>query len=616
MVSPLLKRATDSKSFLWTFPECPVRIHVSLEFIENLRKVLNSAAADQEVGGLLIGKDLPRDGEIEVSDYFQLPPGSESTRNFVVCSDSLAQSIRSASSLQGKVVGFYRTHLDQRIQLRSADLECARSKFNDPMNVFLVIRPHEGRPSAAFFFWQDGAVNGGLTFPFSRTELSSSSWATLVGGSPRPSRLNILLGRAREWALEMSPRMRTALIAVVTTLLALGVAWRIYQPTSATSGPLAAYLSGSTSRSTSRPASQSLSQSQSQALGLRVEKALMGVVIAWNPETPEIVAAKDADLLIWDGPNPPVFIRLTSAQLRAGRAFFTSVSDRVEVRMDIIGAAGNARTESIVAAGRAPDILSAEPPAVETSPAIPTKNSAPLARRTTADSLPPPAVEKPNTPARVFTPLARVAQPSGGLTELPKPPELESPATAALPLTQTFHSFNDPQTALPPRPPPPAAPATVREAPKQQPVPDAPAAVREAPRQQPAPDAPVTVREAPRQQPVPEIPPPRSAPTVAVAPAASSFQAAVPIREIPPQIPVQLKQLVQGENVVQVLVHISTTGSVTEAKLGDVKGPSAGFLSKIALNAARGWQFRPATQNGTAVPSDKILEFLFRPSAR
>jgi TonB family protein len=90
----------------------------------------------------------------------------------------------------------------------------------------------------------------------------------------------------------------------------------------------------------------------------------------------------------------------------------------------------------------------------------------------------------------------------------------------------------------------------------------------------------------------------------------------VPIREIPPQIPVQLKQLVQGENVVQVLVHINTTGSVTEAKLGDVKGPSAGFLSKLALNAARGWQFRPATQNGTAVPSDKILEFLFRPSAR
>jgi hypothetical protein len=308
----------------------------------------------------------------------------------------------------------------------------------------------------------------------------------------------------------------------------------------------------------------------------------MGVIIAWNPETPGVAAAKDANLLIWDGPSPPVFIRLTSAQLKAGRAFFTSVNDRVEVRMDVIGAAGTARTESIVAAGRAPDIVSAEPPAMQTSAAIPTKDSASPAARTTAGSLPPPEVEKPKTAPRVFTPSARATQPSGGSTELPKPPELESPAASVLPLTQTFHSFNDPQTALPPRPAP----------------------------------APVEVREAPRQPAVPVATPPQNAPTAAVAPAANFFLPAVPIREIPPQIPAQLKQLVQGENVVQILVHISTSGSVTEAKLGEVKGPSAGFLSKLALNAARGWQFRPATQNGTAVSSDKILEFLFRPSAR
>jgi hypothetical protein len=326
-----------------------------------------------------------------------------------------------------------------------------------------------------------------------------------------------------------------------------------------------------------------IAQSQSQTLGLRVEKALMGVVIAWNPEVPEIAAAKDANLLIWDGSSPPAFIRLTTAQLHAGRAFFTAVSDRVEVRMDVIGAAGRARTESMVAAGRAPDIVSADAPPAQTSALVPTKEaSPPPAAKMRAESSPTPPAEKTKVPARSFTPRAPLARASGGLAEQPQPPELESPAAGVTALTQTFQSFNDPQTALPPRPP----------------------------------DAPVAVREAPKQQPVSDARLQQTAPVAPAKPAVSSFQAAVPIREVRPAVPAQLRQLVQSDNVVQVQVHISTSGIVTDAKLGAMQGPAAGFLSKLALNAAQGWHFRPATQNGEAVPSDKILEFLFRPSGR
>jgi hypothetical protein len=552
MFSPSSKSALGSKSFLWTFPECPVRIHVSFQFIDRLRKeVLDVAPTDREVGGLLIGNELSPHGDIEVTDHFQLPPGSESSTNFVVCSDALTQAIQGGRAANRRVVGFYRNHLDQRIQLRPGDLECARSKFSDPMNVFLVIRPHDGSASAAFFFWQDGSVVGGLTFPFSSAELTSPSWTSLVGGSPRPSRLSILLARARDRAIETSTGVRIGLLTFLALLVALAGAWRLYQPTAATSRPLTAV------------------QSQSQALGLRVEKALMGVVIAWNPESPEIAAAKDANLLIWDGSNPPAFIRLTTAQLHAGRAFFTAVNDRVEVRMDVIGAAGRARTESLVAAGRPPDIVSADAPAAQTSPMLPTKEaSLPPAARMHADSPATPPVEKARIPARSFTPSPPAARPSPGLADQPQPPELKSPA-AATAVTQTFHSFNDTQTALPP---------------KQQPV-----SVR--PLQQTAPLAPAK-------------------------PAESSFQPAVPIREVRPAIPPQLRDLVQSDNVVQIQVHINTSGSVTDAKLGAMQGPSADLLSKLALNAAQGWHFRPATQNGEAVPSDKLLEFLFRPSGR
>lgn len=115
--------------------------------------------------------------------------------------------------------------------------------------------------------------------------------------------------------------------------------------------------------------------------------------------------------------------------------------------------------------------------------------------------------------------------------------------------------------------------------------------------------------------PVPDTRPKPAGPAV-VTLAASSIQVAVPIREIRPQIPPQLKNMVLTDNVVEVLVHISDAGRVTAAKLGTVKGPSAGFLSKLAVNAAMGWQFKPATLSGKPVESDKVIEFRFRPSAR
>lgn len=493
MFSSSSKTAFDSKFFLWTFPECPVRIHVSHQFIDRLRKVvLDLAPEDREVGGLLLGNELSPTGDIEVSDYFQLPPGSESNKNFRVCSDSLTQAIQSGRAADRRVVGFYRTHLEQRIQLRPQDLECIRSKFNDPMNVFLVIRPHDGRASAGFFFWEDGSVVGGLTFPFSSTELDSPSWTTLVGGSPKPSRLHGLLARTWGGALPTSAGRRIGLVVLIVILLAFAAALRIYYPTSDTS----------------------------HALGLRIERALLGVVVAWNPAAPEVATAKDADLLIWDGSSPPAFVRLTTAQLRAGRTFFTSVSDRVEVRLDIIGTAGKARTESIVSVAHPGDLVSPEPPAAEASAPVPAKETSPPA---------PQVSEKAKAP--VTAPVA-------------------------------------------------AAP----------------------------------VQEAKGQQRPPAAQPENTPPPAAEGSAQVAFQTAVPIREKRPEIPSELRPLIQSDNVVEVQVRISALGKVTAAKLAATKGPMAASLSQLALNAALGWQFRPATQNGEAVPSEKILEFLFRPS--
>ena len=479
----------------------------------------------------MIGSELSPGGDVEICDHFSLPPQPESTKNFIVCSDALTQAIQSKRAPDRRVIGFYRTHLDLRIELRAEDQECIRSKFNNPSHVFLLLRPRDVRASGKFFFWQDGAVVGGLTFPFSSTELKTPTWTTVVGGTPKESRLDILSRHARALALRAgtgiraglaSTHLRIGALAVVAILIALFGGLRLYH-----------------SRADTSP-----------TLGLRLERALLGIEVKWNPATLEMATAKDADLIVWDGSNPPTFVRLTPAQLLAGRTFVASANDRVEVRLDIIGTAGRARTESIVSVVHAADLGPPSTPAAEPAkqakeeakanpPATPVPSPAPVT---------PPALV---TPATLPTPVPKA---NNRLAELSKRAEAPSPkgdATAAL--TQRLHEFT---------------------------------------------------------------PPVQSAPVVAEEALPGAFQAAVPIRETRPEIPSDLKPLIQSDNVVDVQVRISASGKVTAAKLGALKGPVADALGKTAVNAALSWQFRPATQNGEAVPSDKILEFLFRPSTR
>src|SRR5215472_12273750 len=108
MFSPSSKSTSASKSFLWTFPECPVRIQIHYHFIDRLQKeVLDQAPADLEVGGLLIGSELSPSGDIEIRDHFSLARRSESEKHFIICSDSLTQASQSSREPDRRVVRCY-----------------------------------------------------------------------------------------------------------------------------------------------------------------------------------------------------------------------------------------------------------------------------------------------------------------------------------------------------------------------------------------------------------------------------------------------------------------------------------------------------------------------------
>jgi TonB family protein len=56
-------------------------------------------------------------------------------------------------------------------------------------------------------------------------------------------------------------------------------------------------------------------------------------------------------------------------------------------------------------------------------------------------------------------------------------------------------------------------------------------------------------------------------------------------------------------------VDVDAAGNVTEARLQSA-GPSK-YFARLALEAARGWKFKPAVANGRAVESQWTLRFGF-----
>src|SRR5271163_4886900 len=102
---------TNAKSYLWSFPGCPLQIHLDFDLIERIRsEVLALAPEDREVGGLLLGNASPDSADVNVTDYFIVPPGAEASQ-YVICSNGLAQAFSSCSATERQVVGYFRTHL-------------------------------------------------------------------------------------------------------------------------------------------------------------------------------------------------------------------------------------------------------------------------------------------------------------------------------------------------------------------------------------------------------------------------------------------------------------------------------------------------------------------------
>lgn len=99
-------------------------------------------------------------------------------------------------------------------------------------------------------------------------------------------------------------------------------------------------------------------------------------------------------------------------------------------------------------------------------------------------------------------------------------------------------------------------------------------------------------------------------------PAASStqapalIQAALPVKQVQPQVPKILGQALLRSQIVEVMVGIDAKGSVTSASSRTYTG-AAEHLARLAVEAARSWKFQPARRNGQAISSELVIRFTF-----
>jgi TonB family protein len=88
------------------------------------------------------------------------------------------------------------------------------------------------------------------------------------------------------------------------------------------------------------------------------------------------------------------------------------------------------------------------------------------------------------------------------------------------------------------------------------------------------------------------------------------------LREVRPEVPPNLQsRLSRDVQMVRVKVYVDRAGNVQFAELLSNGTGDNRELASLAVFAARGWQFAPASRDGKPVDAQAVLRFRFGPKA-
>jgi len=306
------------------------------------------------------------------------------------------------------------------------------------------------------------------------------------------------------------------------------------------------------------------------SLVLSAEPNQDGIAIVWDPALPVIRNAR-VGILSFQDETKREEVPLSVAAMRTGQFVYKSEGKTLRVTLEVYSAEGQRTKEMlmVVAIARADSdsgIAAARTPGPPPSlPSVSTTQTPAGPPEELLSRNPPPQFKLPARDRQEPTPTSIFA--------------IEPPALERRPVLQAQVVPPLPAVVTPGAPPPTVVASPAADSGKEQPA------------QVPAP---LLVAAAPT--PVPTIPP-------------------KPVQQIRPELPANVKRMLQSEVSVQVHVAVDAAGRVTKATPLPTKSAIAEYAAKAAATAVLLWRFDPSHRGGQAVPGEVVVEFRFAPVA-
>jgi hypothetical protein len=335
----------------------------------------------KEVGGILLGRtEEDRGRPVTFIDDFVPVPCSYRGGTLYDLADEDTVNLETAllrTALAGcespgapSVLGYYRSHKREGMSLSAADLLAIDSYFQAPASVFLLLKTVIGSKActAGFFFWEDGCIQpefsslevalgrmppsppppldvsdshhnfdddlpadlaelfhkASLPEPFSAPASEPEPFQPSVVGAAPPAQAPLPQAHVSGKTPQAWPGWlaRAATILIATAALVISVVTYLGAP---------------------HPPREEAAASM---LGLRVERNPPDLLLTWNRNAREIVAARRATLSIRDG-RIERDRELDKTTLASGSLLYTPVNDNIQFRLEVYGADDGSVAQSI-----------------------------------------------------------------------------------------------------------------------------------------------------------------------------------------------------------------------------------------------------------------------------
>ena len=371
MANPLGQDA--SHYYIWRASN-DFAIHLSIHTVTQLSAQIARGAGHSRMGelrGILLGRsldDAPLRATV-IDDFELIAPADDAAGQGQESDDTLLEIAcrKQRKDSELRVVGFFRSRRDGRLNMGSRDRETFGRLFSETGNVALLIQTsRRGNESdAAFFYWERGGAQPrdfGFGFPFDAGQLVAGhpGWrypdpledTAAVASLPSPpdqiaEAESELAPPISDWTLPPPPVPRAAQTSIrwsrlAPTVLLVALASGAMQLAMSSRRVVAAPR---TNENSVEEATQPPDVTD-HVLGLSVTTKPGQLEIRWNPESAVLATADKALVKITENGVTEV-LSFDQSQLHDGYVAYKPKTNDVSIRLEVTAKDGSTKSESI-----------------------------------------------------------------------------------------------------------------------------------------------------------------------------------------------------------------------------------------------------------------------------